>query len=305
MLWRAQTLSVEALRLSLLRMAASPAFRPLYAVVSWFGTLVHELSHASVLLLSGHGIREFRVKVERGFVTPARMRRGPISFLFFLVAALAPLFVPPLLVLAGWWWLEGSNPIHAGTPSAGLTFAAEALYALVVDVPVRLAWRLAHLDLSHALHLALFLAALLGMPSARPSHVKGSRFHGEKDEGDVAVLRARLRENPWPFILFVAVLVVGHVAARMWWPEAYWVPFSWVVSVAVIGITLALLGSVGWALFALAGRSRPMVAWLAPLAAVAVQVFGRSVGAPVAVNAASALAFLATALVLAILMPRR
>ena len=76
LLWRTQTLSVEALRVSLLRLDRHADQRWLYAIVSWFGTLLHEVSHATVLLLSGHGVKEFRAGVETGHVLPARMRGG-------------------------------------------------------------------------------------------------------------------------------------------------------------------------------------------------------------------------------------
>ncbi|MCA1811398.1 MAG: hypothetical protein LC623_05245, partial [Halobacteriales archaeon] len=131
-LWRAQTWSVEALRLSLLWMARARGLRWLYAVVSWFGTLVHEVSHASVLLLGGHGISQFRAGVERGHVTPSRVKTRGIGMLSFLVAALAPLFVPPLLVLVALLLLVDRGLVTFPAAAPGLPQALDALKELLV-----------------------------------------------------------------------------------------------------------------------------------------------------------------------------
>ena len=85
-LWRLQTLSVEALRVSLLHLDRHWDQKWLYAIVSWFGTFLHEVSHASVLILSGHGVKQFRAGVEEGHVIPARARGG-VWTLTFIVAA--------------------------------------------------------------------------------------------------------------------------------------------------------------------------------------------------------------------------
>src|SRR5207244_4244981 len=126
LLWRAQALSVELLRWRLVALARWRGARGLYAVVSWFGTFLHEVSHASVLLLSGHGSD------------------------------------------------------------------------------------LASLDLARWPHLGVFLLVLLAMPASRPSHVKGSRFHGSKSEGDIPVLRQRIRQQPLLFVAFLALLYGAH-----------------------------------------------------------------------------------------------
>src|SRR5688500_9253979 len=78
-LWRLQTVSVDVLRTRLLVLTRHWDQAWLYAIVSWFGTFLHEVSHATVLVLSGHGIKEFRAGVEEGHVLPARAQIGRAS----------------------------------------------------------------------------------------------------------------------------------------------------------------------------------------------------------------------------------
>lgn len=305
-LWRLQTLSVEALRASLLVLDRRWDQKWLYAIVSWFGTFLHEVSHASVLLLSGHGIKEFRAGVETGHVLPARMRGG-VWTLTFLVAALAPLFVPPALVLAALALGLGvvDVPFFAG-PSE-LDGFAQALRPFFVELPRDLLLAIAALDLADWRQALVLALILLGAPGSRPSHVR-SRFHGKGDEGDVAALRATIRRNPLPFLAFLAIVYAAFFAAARWWPEGYWHPMEAVWAVALTGIVLALFGAAFWGLAGLDGRASALVAWIGPTTFAAVQVLGRVLDWPLSVlqlNAVSVAAWLLVAVVLGQAVPRR
>jgi hypothetical protein len=306
LLWRGQTLSVETLRLSLLWMARARGLLWLYSVVSWFGTVIHEISHASVLLLGGHGISQFRAGVEGGHVTPTRVRTKGIGMLSFLVAALAPLFIPPLLVLVALIVLVDRGLLVLPTAGPGLAPALDAFKALLIAFPQRLLLALAHLDLAHWQHALLLAVLLLALPGSRPSHVKASRFHGP-GEGDIPVLRAHIRSHPIPFVLFLLVLYAAYFLTLML-PAAYWIPIGAVWDLALTGIVLALVGGLWWGLIGLAGRTHALLGWLGPATFVAAQIGlrivrpGMDVGA---LNLASLVAWALLAVLLALAAGRR
>jgi hypothetical protein len=226
-------------------------------------------------VLSGHGIKQFRVRSEEGHVTPARSRRGAVGFLSFLAAAMAPLYIPPALVLIGLIVLVDRALVPWATAGPGFMAAVGVLQALGTDLPLALVLALANLDLAAPAHIVVFLLVLLGVPGSRPSHVKGSRFHGKNDEGDVAVIRRRIRANPWPFVLFIGLLYVLYFPLVKWLPQAYWWPFQAVWAVALTGIVLALFGAAWWSIAAINSRAPLVVAWLAPALFVAAQVAPR------------------------------
>jgi hypothetical protein len=309
-LWRFQILSVELLRTRLVLLVRHADQRWIYSIVSWFGTLLHEISHATVLILSGHGIRSFKAGVEKGHVVPSRMRGG-VGLLFFLVAALAPLFIPPAIVLAALVLLVDPDLMPAVVAGGTLEEAIDVLREVFVTFPERLVLALARLDLARPSHLATFLAVLLGIPGSRPSHVKGSWFHGKDDEGDIPALRRRIRSNPIPFIAFAVLLYALHLILVPRWPKWYWLPFEAVWAVALTGIVLAVFGALWWSLAALAGRTRFLVAWAGFAAFVLVQV-GARIGPwsdpaleTVGINLIALGAWTAVAIAFALLMPRR
>ncbi|MEA3202495.1 MAG: hypothetical protein QOI63_161 [Thermoplasmata archaeon] len=305
LLWRGQTLSVESLRLSLLWMARG-GLRWLYATVSWFGTLVHEMSHASVLLLSGHGIAQFRVGSERGHVTPSHVKTRGLGMLSFLVAALAPLFIPPLLVLLALLFLVNRSILVLPTPGPGLAPALDALKAVLLEFPLKLLQSLAQLNLGRWEHAAVLALVLLALPGSRPSHVRGSRFHGP-GEGDVPVLRAHIRGHPVPFILFLLLLYAAYFLTLVL-PAAYWWPIGAVWALALTGIVMALVGAAWWGLVGLAGRTHLLLGWLGPAAFVAVQVGARTLApspSVAAINLLSVAAWLAVGVLLLLVARRR
>ncbi|MFA5945161.1 MAG: hypothetical protein WC876_11925 [Candidatus Thermoplasmatota archaeon] len=304
-LWRLQTLSVDVLRNRLLVLTRHWDQAWMYAIVSWFGTFLHEVSHATVLLLSGHGLKEFRAGVEEGHVLPSRMRGG-VGMLFFLAAALAPLYIPPLLALLAVYLVLGVAPIPFTVGGDGLDGVWAAFKPVLVELPTDLALAIAGLDLADWRHALVLAVVLLGAPGSRPSHVK-SRFHSKGDGGDVAALRRHIRAHPLPFILFLGLVFGAYFAAR-WLPEAYWYPLEAVWAVAVAGIVLALFGALFWGLVGLDGRASALVAWLGPTTFLLAQVGGRLMDWPMSVlelNGVAVAAWLVVALLLALVLPRR
>ncbi|MHB1262191.1 MAG: hypothetical protein ACYC2H_10815 [Thermoplasmatota archaeon] len=304
-LWRLQTVSVDILRRALLVLTRHWDQAWMYAIVSWFGTFLHEVSHATVLLLSGHGLKEFRAGVEEGHVLPSRMRGG-VGMLFFLAAALAPLYIPPLLALLALYLVLGVAPIPFTVGGEGLEGVWDAVRPVLVELPKELALAIAGLDLADWRHAVVLAIVLLGAPGSRPSHVK-SRFHAKGDGGDVAALRRHIRHHPLVFIVFLALVFGAYFAARRL-PEAYWYPLEAVWAVAAAGIVLALFGALFWGLVGLDGRASALVAWLGPTTFVLVQVAGRAMDWPVTIlqlNGLAVLAWAVVAVALALVLPRR
>ncbi len=306
-LWRLQILSVELLRTRLLVLTRHWDQKWIYNIVSWFGTFLHEVSHGLVLLLSGHGIKQFRAGVEEGHVLPARMRKGPFAFFSFLLAALAPLFIPPLLVLAAIVFLLDVSLPPFGAGAVGISESIDLLRDQFIAFPKAILIALGNLDLATWQGAVVVAAVILGIPGARPSHVKAQKWHGS-DEGDVAVLRRTIRHNPIPFLCFVAIVYGAYFALVPWRPDWYWDPFQAIWVVAITGILLACFGAVWWTLVGLDGRVSAFVAWVSPALFVIVQVAARLLDWPLSileVNLASLGAWLASALILGLVVPRR
>ena len=304
-LWRLQTVSVDLLRTRMLVLTRHWDQAWLYAIVSWFGTFLHEVSHATVLVLSGHGLKEFRAGIEEGHVLPGRMRGG-VGMLFFLAAALAPLYIPPLLALLTFWLVLGILPDPFTVGGEGLDGVWDAARHVLLELPKDLLLAIAGLDLAQWRHAVAFAVVLLFAPGSRPSHVK-THFHSKGDGGDVVALRRHIRRHPLPFLLFLAAVFGAYWLTR-WLPEAYWYPLEAVWAVAVAGIVLAAFGAAFWTLVGLDGRVLPVVAWLGPASFAAVQVLGRMMDWPLSVmmlNGVAVAVWLVVSLVLGLVLPRR
>jgi hypothetical protein len=181
----------------------------------------------------------------------------------------------------------------------------DGLKGLLLDFPARLLTALAHLDLAQWPHAAVLVLLLVALPGSRPSHVR-TRFHGP-GEGDVPVLRAHIRSHPIPFVLFLLLIYAAYFLTLVA-PAAYWIPVGAVWALALTGIVLALVGCVWWSLLALAGHAHPVVGWLGIAAFVATEVGIRAVRPTTdvaVINLASLAAWLAVALLLAVLTRRR
>ncbi|MGB1697028.1 MAG: hypothetical protein ACPHK8_01355 [Thermoplasmatota archaeon] len=269
--WRLQAWSVQGLRGSMVRLTRGN--RGLYHTISWFGTLLHEISHALVLLLSGHGIRGFNVRSTTGHVLPARLRRDPLSTLAFGLAALAPQFFVPFLVILG-ASLVGSQATgeawglsmawSAGPGWSGFLDALEGL----ARFPLVPAKGLLRMDLATWQGILFLAIVLLGAPGTRPSHVKEK---GQSD-GDIAVLRARIKSQPVPFLALLVVVVLAHPILMWLAPAAYWLPITWVWILGVTGIFIALFGSLVWATVYRNSRIQWPLAWIPLAVGVGLQV---------------------------------
>ena len=271
-LWRIQAFSVDkGLRRGMYKLLRYQ--RKTYAVVSWMGVLIHELSHAGVLLVTGHGIRKFRVGVDGGHVVPRQVRRGPIGLLTFLAAAMAPMYVAPALLLGVTLLVLDAGLLDVSTAGLGWAAAWPVLRDMATDFPVRLLEVLVGLDLASWPGALVFGLIVFAMPSARPSYVAGKG--GEKDEGDIAVVRSKVRRHPVTILVFFGLLYASYFALVPFFPAVYWGIWQTVWGVAMTAIVLAWLAGLGWLAVAHAGRVHWWAAWIPFAAAIAVQVLGR------------------------------
>jgi len=306
-LWRVQAIAVDqVLRRGLYRLLRN--LKPVYNVVSWTGVLLHETSHAVMLLLGGHGIRGFKVGIDAGHVTPSQVRKGPVGLLTFVAAALAPLYIAPGVILLLLVLLVAPGLIGYASAGPGLDSAVDVLRTMFVAFPPALLRSMFGLDLATWTGAAVFLLAVFALPAARPSHVKGR--DGAKDEGDIAVARSRLRKHPLVVAAFFLAVYGLYFALVPLLPVVYWAVFQTVWAVAMTGILLAVVGGVGWWLVARTGRITPLLQAAPWLLALAAQVIPRMVGmpwsdSPLRMNAASAVLFAASTLVLATVAGRR
>lgn len=307
-LWRVQALAVDkVLRTGMFRLLRYQ--RRTYNVVSWFGVLLHELSHAFFLVMGGHGIRQFRVGVDAGHVTPRQARRGPLGLMTFLLAAMAPMFTAPAAILALLLLLVAPGLLDPVSAGPGLQPAVDAFTVTFRDFLPGLLLALVGLDLAAPAGLSVFLLAVLALPSSRPSHVKGGK--GEADEGDIAVVRQKIRRQPVPFIVFVLLVYALYFALVPFAPAWYWTGFQLLWGTAAVGIVLATLGGVGWWGVAQGGRITPLLGWLPVAVALAVQVLPRVVevpgltGSPLWMNLASLAVFAVLTAALASTAARR
>ena len=271
-LWRLQSLTVDqVLRRGMYKLLRHQ--RVTYNIVSWFGVLLHEVSHALFLVLGGHGIRRFKVGVDSGHVVPQQMRRGPFGVITFVVAAMAPMFVAPALILTVAWWLLDPALVTVASAGPGWDEAWPVLRDMLVAFPGRLGRALVGVDLATWRGLLVFGLMVFALPSARPSYLAGKG--GEKDQGDIAVVRAKVRRNAVTFVVLAALLVASYFVIVPWAPRIYWAAWQAVWATALTAILLAAAAGVGWYVVSRAGRAQFWAAWLPLAAAVAVQVLGR------------------------------
>lgn len=305
LLWRAQRLCVEVLRFAMVKLVRRAKW--LYTTASWIGTLLHEVSHALVLLATGLGIRDFSVRAEQGHVTPRRQPRTAFGAVALMVAALAPMWFVPAILLAAAILLLDPDLLAWGTPAFGVE-AMDAMTDSILGFPVAFAQAVAGIDLVDWRHALFVFLVLVGAPGTRPSFIKGEGLLG--GQGDLGVVRGQIKRRPWLFFLVPALVLVGYYVLIPIYPAAYWWPFQALWATALTGIVTALLAALVWGTVARNTRIALWIGWVPPALLIGVQVAGRQLpdlaaGDLAWVNGVSLAAWVASAWALSLAVPRR
>lgn len=301
--WRIQRVAIIVLERAMAKME-----RKMGAVVKpmlYLATFLHESSHAVFLMIGGHGVKEFHVDAGQGHVQPKRLRRSLWGVTTFLLSAMAPFFLPPLLMV-------GLLTLVAGLEWPGLPpfVSLGALQFLFTDFTLQflkdVARTLLAMDLSTTPGLFVAAMTFLLVPAAKPSYQKGSRILGRRAEGDLAVVSRHVRKYPWSLIV-----LLGLAAAWGAWfyvvPEVAWVFYMGLIWVSLATTLLALAGAALWELLGLARETKRSVAWIAPTLGVLVQVLPLVLDwgwSALAINLASLAIWFAFALMFRLLLPR-
>lgn len=198
--WRFQEFLVNLLRWPLASIAGqSNAFE---AFLTFFGTLLHEVSHASILLVTGQGIMEFHVRPYHGHVLPRRAFGNWYGHLVLAAAAVAPLWLIPFLTIAVSTGLLGVNWLNAPvfSPDAQMEFYRASIAVSLSAMQDTLVQAARYPFLLTVMIVTLIVAS----PGLRPS--KFIDDDGQKS-GDIWVLRRTVRRHPIPFILVICALL--------------------------------------------------------------------------------------------------
>ena len=205
----------------------------LYKVLNWWGTFMHELSHALIVLISLNKIKEFKVGSGGGHVTwSSTKRQGYIAWLSAQIVSLAPFFIPPLLIGIPLVYTEIID-LRGITVKSGFSDPINMISMLCLELIPQLALRigkmLAGLNLFCIWDVLLLVILMFSFSGAKPSSIKDGNT-----EGDIQSFLRRCKEHPIYTFFSLMLLIL------LFWVIAY---YSWglLLSVCAFVIMLPLL----------------------------------------------------------------
>jgi hypothetical protein len=202
----------------------------MYKALNWWGTFVHELSHALMVLVSLNKIKEFKVDSGGGHVTwSSTKKQGYIAWISAQIVSLAPFFIPPLLIGIP---LVYTKTIDLKSVIANLGFSDPIntilmlCLELIPQLILKIGKMLAVLNLFCIWDVLLVVILMFSFSGAKPSSIKDGCM-----EGDIQSFLRRCKEHPI-YTFFSLMLLIS-----VFWVIGY---YSWGLLLSVCAFVIML-----------------------------------------------------------------
>ena len=189
----------------------------MFKALNWWGTFIHELSHALMVLVSLNKIKEFKVSSSSGHVTwSSTKKQGYIAWLSAQIISLAPFFIPPLLIGIPLVYTEIID-LKGITVNFGFADPINMISMLCLELMPQLALKigkmLAGLNLFCIWDVLLLVILMFSFSGAKPSSIKEGGM-----EGDIQNFLRQCKEHLIYtfFCLMLLILVFWIIAYYSW-----------------------------------------------------------------------------------------
>jgi len=202
----------------------------MFKALNWWGTFVHELSHALMVLVSLNKIKEFKVGSGGGHVTwSSTKKQGYVAWFSAQIISLAPFFIPPLLIGVPLVYTEIID-LRGITVKSGFSDPINMISMLCLELVPQLALKigkmLGGLNLFCIRDVLLLAILMFSFSGAKPSSIKD-----RGREGDIQSFLRRCKEHPI-YTFFSLVLLIS-----LFWVIAY---YSWGLLLSVCAFVIML-----------------------------------------------------------------
>ena len=205
----------------------------MFKALNWWGTFMHELSHALMVLVSLNKIKEFKVGSGGGHVAwSSTKRQGYVAWLSAQIVSLAPFFIPPLLIGVPLVYTEIID-FKGITVNFGFSNPINMISMLCLELIPQLALKigkmLTGLNLFCFWDVLLLVILMFSFSGAKPSSIKDGRM-----EGDIQSFLRQCKEHS-TYAFFSLVLLI-----LLFWLFAY---YSWslLLGIGAFAIMLPIL----------------------------------------------------------------
>ena len=189
----------------------------MFKALNWWGTFMHELSHALMVLLSLNKIKEFKVGPGGGHVIwSSTKRQGYAAWLSAQIVSLAPFFIPPLLIGIPLVYTKIID-LKGITVNFGFSDPINMISMLCLELIPQLALKigrmLAGLNLFCFWDVLLLVILMFSFSGAKPSSIKDSHL-----EGDIQSFLRRCKEHLiYTFFSLVLLILVFWIIGYYSW----------------------------------------------------------------------------------------